>query len=68
MLTKIVSPERIMAEPGAVKALCTQCDYLPLALRIVGARLATRPHWSVAEMLTAWLMSPGGSMSFITAT
>jgi DNA-binding SARP family transcriptional activator/tetratricopeptide (TPR) repeat protein len=51
LLTKIVSPERIMAEPAAVKALCSQCDYLPLALRIVGARLAARPHWSVAELV-----------------
>jgi DNA-binding SARP family transcriptional activator/tetratricopeptide (TPR) repeat protein len=51
LLSKIVSRDRIMAEAGAVKALCTQCDYLPLALRIVGARLAARPHWSVAELV-----------------
>lgn len=51
LLTKIVGPERIRAEPAAVKALCSQCEYLPLALRIVGARLAARPHWSVAELV-----------------
>lgn len=51
LLTKIVSPERIMAEPTAVNTLCNLCDYLPLALRIVGARLAARPHWSVAELV-----------------
>jgi len=51
LLTKIVSPERIMAEPTAVRALCSQCENLPLALRIVGARLAAHPHWSVAELV-----------------
>ncbi len=34
-------------EPDAVAAITARCGYLPLALRIAGARLAARPTWSV---------------------
>jgi DNA-binding SARP family transcriptional activator/tetratricopeptide (TPR) repeat protein len=52
MLTSIVGPERIGAEPDAVSALCRLCRYLPVALRIVAARLAARPHWSVSDLVS----------------
>jgi DNA-binding SARP family transcriptional activator len=51
LVASIAGPERIEAEPTAVTALCTLCGYLPLALRIVGARLAARPHWTVADLV-----------------
>lgn len=51
LLAKIAGPERVEAEPTAVLALCGLCGYLPLALRIVGARLAARPHWHVADLV-----------------
>jgi len=51
LLTRIVGATRIQAEPEAVAALCELCGYLPLALRIVAARLAARPHWSVADLV-----------------
>ncbi|HEV2636482.1 MAG TPA: BTAD domain-containing putative transcriptional regulator [Actinocrinis sp.] len=51
LLTRLVGKDRIEAEPESVTALCTQCGYLPLALRIVAARLAARPHWSVTDLL-----------------
>jgi DNA-binding SARP family transcriptional activator/tetratricopeptide (TPR) repeat protein len=51
MLARIVGQDRIDAEPEAVAALCKLCGYLPMALRIVAARLAARPHWSVTDLV-----------------
>jgi DNA-binding SARP family transcriptional activator/tetratricopeptide (TPR) repeat protein/energy-coupling factor transporter ATP-binding protein EcfA2 len=51
LLSRIVGPDRIAAEPAKVAELCRLCGDLPLALRIVAARLAARPHWSVADLL-----------------
>jgi len=49
-LTRIVGTERIQDSLEPLTALCGLCGYLPLALRIVGARLAARPHWSVIDL------------------
>jgi DNA-binding SARP family transcriptional activator/tetratricopeptide (TPR) repeat protein len=51
LLTSTVGAARVQTEPDAVTALCELCGYLPLALRIVAARLAARPHWSVADLV-----------------
>lgn len=51
LLRRIVGNERIDAEPEAVRALIQHCAGLPLALRIVGARLAARRHWSVDQLV-----------------
>lgn len=54
LLTGIAGPARIAADPEAVAAVLDACGGLPLAVRIVGARLAARPAWtvhSVAERL-----------------
>jgi DNA-binding SARP family transcriptional activator/tetratricopeptide (TPR) repeat protein len=50
LLVKIVGRERMLAEPQAAEELVTYCGGLPLALRIAGARLASRPHWRIAEL------------------
>ncbi|WNV86436.1 BTAD domain-containing putative transcriptional regulator [Umezawaea sp. Da 62-37] len=47
LLAKIVGRARIEAEQASVVELVTFCGGLPLALRIAGARLASRPHWRV---------------------
>lgn len=55
LLERLVGPERIAAEPDAADAIVRMCGGLPLALRIVGARLAARPSWPLsafAERLT----------------
>ena len=42
------------ADPAAVdevSAVSRLCGHLPLALRIAGTRLATRPAWTVAQMV-----------------
>ncbi|MET8450607.1 BTAD domain-containing putative transcriptional regulator [Streptomyces sp. NPDC005209] len=46
-----IGEARMLAEPEAATALIQACGHLPLALRIVGARLATRPSWSLAAVV-----------------
>ncbi|WP_405496914.1 BTAD domain-containing putative transcriptional regulator [Nocardia sp. NBC_00511] len=48
LLTRILGAERITAEPDSTYAVIQQCARLPLAVRIVGSRLAVRPQWSIA--------------------
>jgi DNA-binding SARP family transcriptional activator len=50
LLTRIVGPERVSEELDAARELIHLCGRLPLALRIVGARLAVRPHWTLTRM------------------
>ncbi|MFE9749511.1 BTAD domain-containing putative transcriptional regulator [Saccharothrix saharensis] len=51
MLATVVGHDRVDAEPAAATALIRLVGSLPLALRIVAARLAARPGWSLAWML-----------------
>ncbi|MER5360098.1 BTAD domain-containing putative transcriptional regulator [Streptomyces sp. NPDC002785] len=48
MLSAIVGAERTEAEPDAAARIVELCDRLPLALRIVAARLAAHPHRRLA--------------------
>lgn len=51
LLATIVGQDRVLAEPDAAAELVALCESLPLAVRIAGNRLATRPHWSLAYLL-----------------
>ncbi len=54
LLRRLAGAERITAEPAATRTIALQCGFLPLALRIAGARLAARPSWplrALAEQL-----------------
>lgn len=51
LLAKIIGPARVLAEPVAARELVALCGGLPLALRIAGARLASRPHWRIAALV-----------------
>ncbi|OZV77020.1 hypothetical protein CA850_24955 [Micromonospora echinospora] len=51
LLAAIVGADRIAAEPAAADQLVTLCGQLPLALRIAGNRLASRPQWSVGWLV-----------------
>ncbi|WP_235922246.1 AfsR/SARP family transcriptional regulator [Lentzea tibetensis] len=51
LLGHTLGMSRIEREPQAATALVAAVGGLPLALRIIGARLAARPHWTLASML-----------------
>ncbi|GAB3667789.1 BTAD domain-containing putative transcriptional regulator [Actinocorallia lasiicapitis] len=51
LLTRIIGPERIRDERAAATELVGLCGGLPLALRIAGARLASRPHWRISGLV-----------------
>ncbi|MFF3286776.1 BTAD domain-containing putative transcriptional regulator [Streptomyces sp. NPDC003023] len=50
LLTAIVGAERVAAAPAAAIELVSACGHLPLAVRIVAARLAARPRWQIETM------------------
>ncbi|GLW89653.1 SARP family transcriptional regulator [Actinokineospora globicatena] len=51
MLVQVVGQERVAAEPAAADALVLLVDRLPLALRVISARLAARPTLTLSWML-----------------
>ena len=51
LLGNVVGRQRVAGELTAATALVRMVGGLPLALRIVAARLAARPHWSLASMV-----------------
>jgi len=50
LLGKIAGTDRVAGEPGAAQAIAAMCGHLPLALRIVGTRLAAKPHWRLQRL------------------
>jgi DNA-binding SARP family transcriptional activator len=50
LLERIAGLARTASDPCASRQLVGVCAGLPLALRIAGSRLASRPHWSVGEL------------------
>jgi len=50
LFTRIAGLRRVTLEPRATAQITEMCGHLPLALRIVGARLSARPHWSIQQM------------------
>jgi DNA-binding SARP family transcriptional activator len=50
LLRRTAGSGRVAAEPADSALLVRRCGYLPLAIRIAGARLAARPHWPVSRL------------------
>ncbi|MGH3973414.1 MAG: BTAD domain-containing putative transcriptional regulator, partial [Pseudonocardiaceae bacterium] len=50
LLARVAGPLRVAAEPGAAKEIVRLCGFLPLAVRIAGARLGARPHWRLDRL------------------
>jgi tetratricopeptide (TPR) repeat protein len=48
LLATIIGRERAEAEPAAVTEISRLCGFLPLAIRIAGARLKSRPAWRIS--------------------
>ena len=59
--SRIAGRDRVDADRDAAVALNEACGYLPLAVRLAAARLASHPHWTVSDLLarldgsTSWL-------------
>ncbi|MFE2557310.1 BTAD domain-containing putative transcriptional regulator [Streptomyces sp. NPDC059352] len=51
LLSRILGAERIHSERSSALQLIQLCGNLALALRIVAARLAARPHWPLSKMV-----------------
>ncbi|TMR08135.1 hypothetical protein ETD86_49075, partial [Nonomuraea turkmeniaca] len=52
LLSRLAGPDRVRAEPQAAERIVHLCGGFPLALRIVGARLAARPDWTLSDLET----------------
>jgi tetratricopeptide (TPR) repeat protein/transcriptional regulator with XRE-family HTH domain len=50
LLGRVVGTARVAVEPEAAAAIVGYCGWLPLAVRIAGAKLAGRPHWSLERL------------------
>ena len=50
LLARIAGSERVRAEQAAARRLVHAVGGLPLALRVLGARLSARSHWSLSMM------------------
>ncbi|MGH3897342.1 MAG: BTAD domain-containing putative transcriptional regulator [Pseudonocardiaceae bacterium] len=50
LLARVAGPLRVAAEPAAAREIVRLCGFLPLAVRIAGARLGARPHWRLDRL------------------
>lgn len=50
LLARLCGMPRVAAEPAAAARLVALCGGLPMALRVVGARLATHPRLTLGEL------------------
>ena len=50
LLGTVIGQQRLARERPQAKELVRVCGYLPLAIRIVAARLAGRPRWTIAVL------------------
>jgi NB-ARC domain len=66
LLIRIVGPDRVASEPEAADRIVQLCGGLPLAVRICGARLAAKPHWTLAWFV-ARLADERGRLSELRA-
>lgn len=51
LLARTVGRQRVASERAELDALASLCGGLPIALSVAGARLASRPRWSVARVV-----------------
>jgi len=51
LLSGVVGAERVTAEPEAAESLTLLIGRLPLAVRLIAARLAARPSWPIQHLV-----------------
>jgi NB-ARC domain len=49
LIGQLVGPERVQAEYEAANAIAELCEDLPLAVGIIGRKIAARPEWAFAH-------------------
>lgn len=70
LLAAVCGGQRVARDPAAAAEVMAACGGLPLALRIAGARLATRPNWplaALAERLGGAAAGSGGRLRALAA-
>ncbi len=50
LFTAVVGPRRVAAEPDAAQTVIAACAGMPMAVRIVAARLRARPGWTIGSL------------------
>lgn len=60
LLTRVIGPDRVRADPAATDRLLERCGRLPLAVALAARRLQARPQWTVAD-LAERLAGPDGT-------
>jgi len=50
LLERVVGVRRVHSERDAAQRLLARCSYLPHAVRLVGARLIARQHWTMTDV------------------
>ncbi|MDP9792771.1 DNA-binding SARP family transcriptional activator [Catenuloplanes nepalensis] len=53
LLGQVAAPQRVAREPAESATILRLCGRLPLAVRIAGARLRSRPAWPMSRLATA---------------
>ncbi|GAA2292312.1 BTAD domain-containing putative transcriptional regulator [Streptomyces atrovirens] len=53
LLRGMLGRDRTDAESGSARSIVETCGGLPLAVWVAGARLAARPHWTLAKVARA---------------
>ncbi|KOV86340.1 NB-ARC domain-containing protein [Nocardia sp. NRRL S-836] len=51
LLSSVIGPTRVAQERAAASELVELCGRLPLAIRIIGNRLASRPVWPLTHLI-----------------
>ncbi|SDQ62033.1 AfsR/SARP family transcriptional regulator [Thermostaphylospora chromogena] len=52
LFAAVVGTERVSAERAAAMDAVAACGFLPLAVRILAARLASRPAWTISSLVS----------------
>jgi tetratricopeptide (TPR) repeat protein/transcriptional regulator with XRE-family HTH domain len=65
LLARVAGRDRVLAEPKEADEVARLCGYLPLAVRIAAARLATRPAMRIFQL--AELLASKQRLSELTA-
>jgi tetratricopeptide (TPR) repeat protein len=59
LVGSLIGADRLRRERASATDLVRACDGLPLALRLAGAQLASRPHYSIRRIVEDLAHAPG---------